>query len=44
VSVDPANLFLPAAVTTIPCFNTTYRFTKSQPKVCVFVLSLFSNL
>jgi hypothetical protein len=23
---------LPAAVTTIPCFNTTYRFTKTQPK------------
>jgi hypothetical protein len=32
VSVDPSNLFLPAAVTTIPCFNTTYRFRKSQPK------------
>ena len=32
VTVDPTNLFLAnAVVTTIPCFNTTYRFTKSQP-------------
>jgi hypothetical protein len=31
VSVDPADLFLPGVVTTVPCFNTTYRFSRSQP-------------
>jgi WD40 repeat protein len=31
LAVDPANLALPATATTVPCFNTTHRFTRSNP-------------
>ena len=31
LAVNPGNLALPATATTVPCFNTTHRFTRSNP-------------